>query len=306
MEVQAKQKLAKRRLARSREAVSKEKELLELTQTRLERASQLREQGLLSQADLDTSAENLKRQQLALNQAQLTAEEVEIQLMELSAQALRARARRDQTQLDVERTRIVAPFAGVVSELEASQGDRIRADDNLLRIQNPASIEVRTQIPARYATSVTEGLEQGLVMPAIVQAGDQTIAAELSRMSGQTREATGGVDSFLRFREPPTGLRLGSTVRVFLDLPAEDGVIALPADALYGRERVYRLVDNRMQMVEVERVGERARPLGGTEVLVRSEYLTDGDRVVVTKLSNAADGLLAQPVETQRLSEISD
>jgi hypothetical protein len=39
---------------------------------------------------------------------------------------------------------------------------------------------------------------------------------------------------------------------------------------------------------------------------VRSEYLTDGDRVVVTKLSNAADGLLAQPVETQRLSEISD
>ena len=306
LEVQAKQALAERRLARSREAAAKEQELLVLTETRLARAEQLRNDGLLSQADLDTTAENLKRQQLAVNQAQLAVEEIEIQLTELSAQATRARALRDRKQLDVERTRVVAPFAGVVSEIAVSQGDRVRGEDELVRLQNPAAIEIRTQIPARYAESVTAGIAAGEPLPAMVQVGEATVAGELVRISGQTREATGGVDSFVRFREPPRALRLGSTVRIFLDLPPQDGVIALPAEALYGRNQVYRLIDDRMQMVEVERVGERARPVGGTEVLVRAEALDEGDRVVVTKLSNAADGLLTQPVETHRLSDRAD
>lgn len=297
-EVQAKRAFAEKRLERSRLAFAKEQELLELTETRQVRAEELSGEGLLSQADLDTAAENLKRQQLAVNQAQLTVEEVEIQLTELSAQASRARAVRDRARIDLERTEVRAPFDGVVSELDVSQGDRVRADDSLLRLQNPASIEVRTQIPARYAESVTQGLAAGEPLSALVQAGDQSIRGELVRISGQTREASGGVDSFVRFATPPRALRLGSTVRVYLDLPPEEDVIALPAEALYGRNQLYKLVDNRMQMVEVERVGERALPVAGTEVLVRSPELSDTDRIVVTKLSNAADGLLTQPSDT--------
>jgi multidrug resistance efflux pump len=308
-EVQAKRAFAERRLASSRAALDKERDLLALTETRQTRAQQLQQEGLLSQADLDTTTENLKRQQLAVNQAQLTVEEVEIQLQELSAQAARARAERDQVRLDLERTEVRAPFDGVVSELQASQGDRVRADDALLRLQNPATIEIRTQIPARYAAAITQGLAAGEAMPALVQAGEHSITGALARISGQTREASGGVDSFVRFAAPPRALRLGSTVRVFLDLPAQDNVIAVPAEALYGRNQLYRLVDDRLQMVEVERVGERAHPFGGSEVLVRSPRLTDDDRIVITKLANAADGLLTQPASVEpadgssRLSE---
>lgn len=312
LEVQARQAFAKKRLIRSRDAFEKEKELLELITTRQTRAQGLSEEGLLSQADLDTTAENLKRQQLAVSQAQLTVEEVEIQLTELSAQASRAGALRDQALLDLERTEVRAPFDGVVSEINVSQGDRVRAEDVLVRLQNPATIEVRTQIPASYAAAVTRGLATGATMSALVQAGDLGITGELMRISGQTREASGGVDSFIRFSTPPRALRLGSTVRVYLDLPPEDNVIALPAEALYGRDQVYKLVDNRMQMIAVERVGERARPVGGTEVLIRSPRLTDGDSIVITKLSNAADGLLTQSAATEpadggaRLSEAAD
>jgi len=298
-EVQAKQQFAKRRLERSRDAFDKEQELLALTEKRQARAQELQKEGLLSQSDLDTTAENLKRQQLAVNQAQLTVEEVEIQLTELSAQASRARALRDQAKIDLERTQVRAPFDGVVSELGVSQGDRVRADDVLMRLQNPAAIEVRTQIPASYAEAVTRGLAAGEPMAALVQAGDHSVAGELVRISGQTSEASGGVDSFVRFATPPRALRLGSTVRVYLDLPPQQNVVALPAEALYGRNEVYKLVDNRMQILEVERVGERAHPVGGTEVLVRSPQLTDSDLIVVTKLANAADGLLTQSVATE-------
>jgi len=167
-------------------------------------------------------------------------------------------------------------------------------------LQNPASIEVRMQIPARYAEDITGGVNRGESMVALVQSGEQSIAGKLTRISGQTREASGGVDSFVQFETPPLGLRLGSTVRVLLELPPQENVVALPAEALYGRDRLYKLVENRMQMVEVERVGERIQPAGGTEVLIRSPRLADSDRIVVTKLSNAADGLLTNPMNSSR------
>ncbi len=294
-EIEAKQSFAKLRLERERQALEKERELLTLTETRTRRAQDLFEQGLLSRSDLDTTDENLKRQQLAGSQAQLTVEEVEIQLTELAAQRTRARALRDQARLDLERASVRAPFPGVISDLSISQGDRVRAEDPLMRLQNPATIEVRTQIPARYAEPVTAGLAAGETMAALVQIGDRSVAGELVRISGQTRAASGGVDSFVRFKSPPRGLRLGSTVRVLVELPPQPDVIALPAEALYGRDQLYRLVDNRMQMITIERVGERVQSTGGTEVLVRSPQLADGDQIVVTKLSGAADGVLVNP-----------
>ena len=294
LEIEAQRKLANLRLERSRMALEKEQELLELTEARSARAEELFAEKLLSKSDLDTTAENLNRQQLALSQAQLAAEEIEIQLTELRAGKLRAEALRDQARLDLDRTRVTAPFAGVVSELAASVGDRFRAGDELMRLQNPLAIEVRTQIPARYAQSVTTGLEAGDTLEALVLSGERTIAGRLVRISGQVREASGGVDSFVRFDKPPLGLRLGSTVQVYLELPPEKDVIALPAEALYGRDQLYRLVDGRMQMVRVERIGERVRSAGGTEVLVRSEQLAASDQIIITKLSNAADGLLTR------------
>ena len=293
-EIEARRNFATRRLSRNRQVFEKEKELLDLTQTRSNRSKKLFKDGLLSQSDFDSTEENLKRQQLAVSQAQLNVEEIEIQLTEFAAQGSRAQALRDQARIDLDRTKVKAPFAGVVSALGVSEGDRVRADDSLMRLQNPASLEVRTQIPARYADSVAAGLAAGATLTALAQVGDQSIVGEVARISGQTSEASGGVDSFIRFREVSRGLRLGSTVRVLLSLPAEEQVIAVPAEALYGRNQLYKLVDNRMQMVEVERVGERAQLVGGTEVLVRSAQLTDTDQIVVTKLSNAADGLLVE------------
>lgn len=294
LEIEAQMDFGKRRLERSGQALQREQELLELTKSRADRAAELAKEGLLSQADLDTSSENLKRQELAVNQAELEVEESQIRMREFEAQLTRARALREQARLDVERATIAAPFPGVISDLTVSVGDRVRKGDPLMRLQNPAAIEVRAQIPARYADAVSDGLANALSMPVQVENGDQTIAAEIVRISGQTREGSGGVDTFIGFATPPLGLRLGSTVRVLLDLPPEDNVIAVPAESLYGRNRLYKLVDDRMQMIDVDPVGDRALPDGRTEVIIRSSLLTNNDRVIVTKLANAADGLLVR------------
>jgi multidrug resistance efflux pump len=294
LEVEAQLRSAELRLRRDRLALDKERDLVKLTESRQVRAEELAGQGLLSRSDLETSEENLKRQQLSLSQAELAVAEGSNRVTELRAQLARAVALREQAELDLERSRVKAPFPGVISELEVSKGDRVAIGDKLMRLQNPAAIEVRAQIPAAYAEMVDAGLQAGFELTAIVQVGGQNIAGLIVRLSGQTQQSSGGVDSFIGFETPPRTLRLGTTVGVRLELPPAPDVMAVPAEAVYGRNQLYKIVDGRMRQIEFERVGERIGPDGRSEILLRSPLLLDEEQIIITKLANAADGLLVE------------
>lgn len=293
-EALAQKKFAGIRLSRSKQAYEKEQELLEINQKRAARAEELAVDGLISKADLETTSENLARQQLSLNQAELSVEENSAKLVELDARIARITALRDAATIDLERTRVKAPFSGVISDLQVSEGDRVRIGDPLMRLQNPEAIEIRAQLPSRIARSISDGLQEGNTIRATIEVDNMEVPGELLRVSGLTSAGSGGVDSFIGVKSSVTGLRLGSTVRVMLELPSEDNVVAVPGEAIYGSNRLYKLNGDRMQMIEFERVGEREYGDGGTEVLARTALLARGDQVIVTKLANAADGLLVQ------------
>ena len=293
-EIEAQMAFASRQLEINSLALEQEKELIGISQSRFSRSEELFGLGRLSRSDFENATENLKRQQLSSNRAELAVEESVIRLEERRAQLDRANALYNQAELDVERTRITAPFGGVVSELQVSEGDRVRVGDNLMRLQNPRSVEVRTQVPASYTPSITDGIAAGITMPATIGVDRGSIVGSLLRISGQTREGSGGVDSYIGFSQPPIGLRLGSTVRVVLQLPPQDNVMAVPAEAIYGLNLLYKLSDDRMESMQVERLGERTSPNGNAEVIVRSPRLSTNDKIIITKLANAADGLLVQ------------
>lgn len=295
-EARAQQNFARIRIERTRQAFAKEQELLEISAERASRAEQLFAEGLLSRADRETAEENLARQQLALNQAELAYEENNAKLLELDARIARISAERDAAAIDLERTRVTAPFGGVISDLQVSEGDRVRVGDALMRLQNPAAIEIRAQLPSRVARSIKDSLQEGAAVLAEVEVDGLWLRGRLLRVSGQTSAGSGGVDSFIGIEAGMSGLRLGSTVRVLLRLPEENNVIAVPAEAIYGSNRLYKLDGDRMLMLEVERVGERALSDGRTEVLIRSSALNRNEKIIVTKLANAADGLLVEPV----------
>ena len=287
-ETKAQLKLSLLRLKRASDAYQKELQLLQITQSRFERSQSLFKQNVLSQNDFDAATENVTRQELAVSQAELDMQENDSKRMELEAKIARLSAMRDKSALDVERASIVAPFNGVISDLRISIGDRVRYGDALLRLQNPEAIEIRAQIPSRYARSLRQSVDAGVAIPAIVRAGNEAINGHMLRVSGQTRESSGGVDSFIGFSEAPLGLSLGSTVRIQLTLPPLENVIAIPAEAIYGSNRIFKIVNGRLQMLVVDRLGEKSL------VLIRSDQLDDNDQVVTTKLSNASDGLLVQ------------
>lgn len=297
-DLEAQVRLEQRRVSGNRQSLEREEELLRLVERDAERALNLQRDGVLSQANVDTVTENLKRAQLALNARELAIAESEIRLAQLAAQQMRATAVRDQAALDLERMRVSAPFDGLVSGLTVSQGDRAQAGEVLMRVHNPESIELRVQIPTRLAFRVRDALAAGVTLPAQVELERSFYPARLERVSGQVRQGAGTVETFLALDAVPVGVAgLGATVRVVLSLPPEPDAIAVPAEALYGRDRLFKLVDGRMRGVTVERVGERVLPDGRSEVLVRSGDLRPEDQIIVTKLSTATDGLLVRVPE---------
>lgn len=302
-EANAQMNFAGIRLERSKQAFGKEQEVLTINEQRSQRASELAKDGLISQADLDTANENLARQQLSVNTAELSIEENSARLIELEARIARITALRDAAAIDLERTRVTAPFGGIISDLRVSQGDRVRTGDPLMRLQNPEAIEIRAQLPSRIARSISDSLQEENRITALVEVDGMQVPGKLLRVSGQTSAGSGGVDSFIGIDSGMTGLRLGSTVRVLLQLPAEKNVIAVPGEAIYGSSRLFKVNEGRMQMIEIERIGERAYTDGRTKVLVRTPQLNSTDQIIITKLANAADGLLIQPTDTNNSPE---
>jgi hypothetical protein len=103
------------------------------------------------------------------------------------------------------------------------------------------------------------------------------------------------VDGLFRVVAGGEQVNQGRFVRLELALPAQDGLIALPHESIYGTDRIY-LVDeqNRMRAWQVARVGEVRLEDGRVRVLISAPDLPADARVVTTQLPNALDGLLVR------------
>ncbi len=280
-----------------REALRREQTLLALAERALERAQDLQRRNMTSEAALDEARQVLERQALAVEMRQLEVSDHPTRLAQFQARRARAEALRDQARLDRERAIVAAPFPGLVVRVRVAPGDRVRVGDPLLALYPVADLELRAQIPFRYlpALRAAQAADTPPVATALVDG--QPVQAVLERLGGQTDPGRGGLDALLRVTAGADVLAPGRVVALTLDLPPEDDVVALPFEALYGLNRVYRLEEGRLAAVAVEWVGERHEAEGRTVVLVRGPELRAGDRIVATQLPNAVTGLKVTVVE---------
>ena len=114
-------------------------------------------------------------------------------------------------------------------------------------------------------------------------------AQQCQRLAGQA-EAT-GIDAFFAVDTKSGRLRPGELLPLNLALPPQSGVYAVPFQSIYGNSRLYRIVDERLDAVDVRAVGQARSSDGEVWVLVRSDRLQPGDQIAVTHLPNAVTGL---------------
>ncbi|WP_297811229.1 efflux RND transporter periplasmic adaptor subunit [uncultured Methylophaga sp.] len=285
------------RYQRDRGLLSNQQQLVNLADKAVQRAKKLEETRLASQSALDESLAAYQQQLLSLKQLQHDIDTHPARLAQLEAAKSRAQALLAQSEVNLGRTRITAPFDSRVAGLNVAPGDRVRPGDTLLTVYDLSNLEVRAQIPGRFIGRVRTLLNQGKRLQAHARLEGKTIQLTLQRLSGEVRQDSGGIDGLFSIDNNQEPLPLGTFMELQLRLAEQDDVIEIPFSALYGLDRVYRIEAGLLQSVQVERVGEKTGENGQKLMLIRSDKLQPGDKVAATQLPNAITGLRVEIAE---------
>lgn len=185
-----------------------------------------------------------------------------------------ARSRLDQVDDQIDRTRITAPFPGVVVERVARTGELVAAGSQVVRMVNPDRLEVVARAPLDYYGFVRAGDELEVARPGL-DAGEPLIAP-LRTVVSVGNEARHVFEMRLDLVAP---LAVGQTVRVTIPTADVREVLAVPRDAL-----VLRGDGIAVFIVDEENRARRIRVTTGIGSGDRIEVhgpIQAGDRVVV-------------------------
>ncbi|EKF74737.1 multidrug resistance protein [Alcanivorax hongdengensis A-11-3] len=273
-----------------REALKLEEKLTKLSRQNYQRLLSLKDKKLISQTQLDQASENLARAELSLTQRQLTVKDSANELARVQARLASAQAQLEQAELDLKRTRVEAPFSGSITDVSVAPGERVRPGEPLVSLYADQDLEVRAQIPERYLPAVREGLKQG-PLDARTELEGQTHPLSLTRLAASAVSSRGGIDGLFSFDRGTPATALGRPLSIVLTLPARPDLLALPASALHGLDRLYRIGDQgHLEREEAHIVGEA---LEGPDplLLLSAPGIHAGDHVMITQLPQAIAGL---------------
>jgi len=277
-----------------RKSLEQERILLAIAGDGLKRAQRLTKQRVGSETDLDKAEEALARQALAVSNREMRIDDHPARIQALEARLRSARARLADVELDLERAVVRAPFDGLVAGVEVTTGDQVQKDAVLLRLYSLNGLEVRARIPSPFQAEIRAALASGVPLLATAFVGDAQIPLRLDRVAGEALPS--GVDGLFAVQANSDLLRLGQMVSLRLARPEREDTVPVPFQAVYGGSRIYKLVDGRLHGVQVEPLGGMRDGNGNERLLVRSSELSSGDKVVVTHMPNAVDGLRVEAV----------
>lgn len=263
---------------------------LALAKADLERAESLQQRGNLSDRQADDRRQILLQRQQAADQLANEISVWEARVAQTRATADRLAVSIDRAKRRLAETELQAPFDAYVTEVGAQVGRMLSINDKVATLIDTGWIEVEfTLTDSQFGRMAKNGKLEGQALKVHWTLGSQSFEypAVVSRVGARVASASGGVDVFARIADPahPVPLRPGAFVAVDVpDVRFED-VVRVPSSALYDRDTVYVVSDGRLDPRKVTIAGT-----ADSDILIRGP-LTDGERVVVTRLSTPGKGL---------------
>ncbi|MBU1365597.1 MAG: efflux RND transporter periplasmic adaptor subunit [Gammaproteobacteria bacterium] len=234
---------------------------LALAKSSYERNVELVGKKFLSQQALDSSAATLKVQEAA------------VQLAEAKAAKMR----------------IKAPFTGMVGLRNVSVGDYLKDGQDLINIEDVATLRVDFKLPENYLGRVRKG--QVVEVQSDALPGER-FTAVLDAIDPLVDENGRAISARARLDNAKGKLRPGMFVRVRLLFGERKGVLMVPEQAIVpgGQPAVFKVVDGKASQVKV-RLG--VRRAAQVEVV---DGLAAGDVVVTAGQLKLREGAAVRPV----------
>ncbi len=226
---------------------------LRLARVEMERLNGLFDRGYVSRAQVD-------RQRAATDAAE--------------ARARGAAAQWKQAANDVAFQTLRADTAGVVTAIDAEEGQVVAAGQSVVRVARSGAWELLVDVPERELAVARAAATWQVRIPAL---GDQTYSAAMRELSPLADASSRTFAMRLSLQSPVPGIALGMSASVKA-LRSTTPAFELPLTALHSRDgnpRVWRIgVDDRVELVDVRTAGfldESVRVVDG---------LAEGDRIV--------------------------
>jgi len=207
-----------------------------------------------------------------------------------------AEQRFERAQLSLERTRITAPFAGRVADLEAEEGQRVGQGEEVAKLMDDSRMRVRVDVLESDLVRMEEGASVRARLPAL---DDRIVEGTIHSINPSIDRGTGTGRVTVEIPNPDG--RLVSGMFAYVELETERLVdrLVVPADAVLvrqGRDLVFRIANGRAQW-EYVTVGARS----GDYVEI-TDALQPGDQVAVAgHFALAHDA----PVEVAAVQEVA-
>lgn len=278
----------KSRYKTDKESFVYEQAILELEKSAVKRARKLKNKKLGSAVELEQAQAKLKLQQLSIGKRLLSLGNHDSRLDQLKSRLTYAKADVDLAQLNLERSKIIAPFAGIIEKLSTAVGDQVDDNKILLTFYATEQLQVRAKIPAPYQAEIQQSLSNKKHLQATANYFGTPLKLTLDRVSGIADAR--GIDVLLNITTSNLSIRPGSSIRISLQRPKQNNVLILPYTALYNNNTIYRIVDNRLDSVKVTIAGDFFAN-NQEKLLIFSPKIQAGDRIMITHLPNAIKGL---------------
>ncbi len=213
----------------------------------------------------------------------------------LKSQLGSAQARAGLSRNNVEKTRVVAPFAGIIEEQLAAVGDYVKLGDPLFRLVSNTRLRAHLPFPESAAPRLKVGMPVRIVSPLVPGGSIDAIVEDIRPTVGEGNRA---IDVIARL-DNPGGLKAGGSVDAAVVTGQKERAVVVPEQSVVLRPAgkvVYLIADGKAKQQVVE-VGSKQRGvieiisgLQGGEIVALdgAGFLSNGAAVNVKETPKAA------------------
>lgn len=251
---------------------------LKLAQTQHQQTLTLRKKQYASQAEVDTTEAQLKAAQAALKQAQD----------------------------NVQYTRLLAPFDGVVAQVMVENYQYVQPQQTLLQLHNPKQLDIRFDVPESLIKSLSrnEAYRELCGQVRIDNNADNSYQACYKKHDGIADKQTRTYPVWFSLESPAqTPVLPGMSVDILIDLHAlapdspNNGQL-IPLEAIFDaqdQQWVWKLDDN----MQIHKTAVEVAGIANGMVVI-SSGLNAGDAIIAAGVGHLHEGQTVRPFQKER------
>ena len=281
------QQLAQARIQLEQSKIEQEKWLTQIANTKseLQRQETALKEQLVSEQDVDQLRYQLDTQTHDERVAASRVREVGHRVDELEAQI-------EQANLEISRTKVLAPFAGYITEREVELGQTVRTQQQLFQLAAFSPLYADVHLSEQETGLIRPGQEAQVLLGADERG---QASGSVARISPVVDDSTGTVKVTIELRPVDREFRPGAFVRVNIQTDTRQNAVLIPKRAIVEEDGESYIFTAEGEIAHRRKVDLGYENAGEVEVLAG---VSAGEAIVVAGQGNLKEGSKIRAVES--------